>query len=285
MAHHRNEARCHATLAQIVNTHAETLHIAARQVDTPVTEIDCDILPEIGELEPAAHKTRKMLALGVAVAEKIEHQPPHRIGRVARVAEQIVERVEALKIDVATKGAEQIDEWLARDLVAAHSVGERDEDRMARRARIGEIELQFPLIQFRDAVFFVGKIVGHPRIGIDRVHVPAHLARHQPRRNREVFVMRAREPPAPCVCLFEAQYGIGGAGRGVVRGFILCCVRDFGIRPCRRGAHSASVFSAGFDAGHHAEADAGASPISSRAAARAHSSVSSKSSSVRAGAL
>src|SRR5215471_13928072 len=98
-----------------------------------------------------------MLALGVAIAEKIEHQPPDRIGRVARVPEQIVDRVEALKMDVGTKGAKQIGEWLARDSVAAHSVGERDEDRMPRRACVGKVELQFPLIQLREAVFFIGE--------------------------------------------------------------------------------------------------------------------------------
>ena len=55
----------------------------------------------------------------------------------------------------------------------------------------------------RPAALFVGVVVGDPRVRVDRMHMRAHLARHQPRRDREILVMRARELTAPLVGLFE----------------------------------------------------------------------------------
>ena len=69
----------------------------ARKIDAAFLEIDRDVLPEIRELQSAAHEIRKPLALGVAIAEKIQHQASHRIGRITRIAEQIIDGLEAAK--------------------------------------------------------------------------------------------------------------------------------------------------------------------------------------------
>ncbi len=121
-----------------------------------------------------------MLPLGVAIAEQVKHQAPHRIRRVARVTEQVVERVEALEVHVGSKRRQQILERLARNLEAAHSVRQRNEHRMARRAGVRKVELALPFIEHRAVMMLVGEVVGHPRVRINRVHVRPHLARHQP---------------------------------------------------------------------------------------------------------
>src|ERR1700722_6138976 len=100
---------------EVGRRHAETLHIAARKINSSLVEIDCDILPEIGELQSTADQIRKMLTLGVTIAEQIKDKPPDRICRVARVAEQIVERVEALEVHVGAERRQQIFEWLTRN--------------------------------------------------------------------------------------------------------------------------------------------------------------------------
>ncbi len=140
-----------------------------------------------------------MLALIVTIAEQVKHQASDRVRRVARVAEQIVERVEALEVDVGSESGQQILERLAGYVEAVHRVGERDEHRMARRAGICQIELTLPLVEHRAVVMLIGKVVGHPRIRVNRVHVGTHLARHQPRRDRKIFVVRLRQPRAELV--------------------------------------------------------------------------------------
>src|SRR5260370_8117104 len=88
---------------------AEAFHVAARKIDSSLAEIDRDILPEVGELQSAANQIRQMLPLGAAITKKIEHQPPYRIRRIARVAEQIVKSAETLELDVRAKRSHQID--------------------------------------------------------------------------------------------------------------------------------------------------------------------------------
>ena len=56
----------------------------------PFLEIARNVLPEIGELQRRAGGVGKPLALGIAVAAQVQHQPAHGIRRIAAVAEQIV---------------------------------------------------------------------------------------------------------------------------------------------------------------------------------------------------
>ena len=51
--------------------------------------------------------------------------------------EQVVDRLEAAKIQVGAKRTEQVGEWLARNIETARGVGQSKEYRMARRAGVG----------------------------------------------------------------------------------------------------------------------------------------------------
>ena len=102
---------------------------------------------------------------------------------------------------------QQVRKRLARNIETASGVGQRDEHGMARGAGIRQVELVFPFIELGRIMFFVGKIVGHTRVSVDRVHVLAHLARHKPRRDGEIFIVRSRQTRAELVGL--GKRGIG----------------------------------------------------------------------------
>ena len=69
MAHQRSEVRVRVAQAQILDAHAEARHVLARQIDAPLLEIDRDVLPEVRELQAAAHLVGETLAPEVAIAE------------------------------------------------------------------------------------------------------------------------------------------------------------------------------------------------------------------------
>ena len=113
-----------------------------------------------------------------------------------------------MEVHVGAKRDQQIRERLARDVVTLDGVGERDEHRMARGAGVAEVELALPFVELGEVVIFVGEVVGDSRVGVDRMHVPAHLARHQPRRDSEIFVVRARQPRAEFVGAIEIEISV-----------------------------------------------------------------------------
>src|SRR5690242_17844549 len=55
--------------AQSGGRKSEALHVATRQIDAAVGEIDRDILPEIGELQSAADEIGESLPLGIAITK------------------------------------------------------------------------------------------------------------------------------------------------------------------------------------------------------------------------
>ena len=61
-----------------------------REIDAVLCEIDRHVLPEIGKLQRGTGGIGKLLPLGIAIAAQIQHQVPHRIRRIAAVAEHIV---------------------------------------------------------------------------------------------------------------------------------------------------------------------------------------------------
>ena len=194
MTHQRKELRRRDALLEVLGRDAEFAQVLAREVDAILFQIDRNILPEIRELKSAAHEIGKMLTLRIAIAEQIQHQAADRIRRIARVGrEDLVERIEAAEIHVGAKRHQEIGERLARDVVAADRVGQRDEHRMARRARVAEVQLALPLVELAEVVLLVGEVIGHARVRVDRVHRRTHLARHQPRRDGEIFVVRLRQ--------------------------------------------------------------------------------------------
>src|SRR5215470_10022052 len=71
---------------------------------------------------------------------------------------------------------------------------------MTRGAGISQIQLVLPLVELGDTALLVGEIVSNARVGVNRVDMTAHRARHQPRGDREVFVMRTSNLRTPSVC-------------------------------------------------------------------------------------
>src|SRR5581483_520104 len=106
--HQFNELPTDTMRSQIRVGHAEARHVRARQIDASLGKIDRDILPEVGELQAAADEIGKLLALRVPIAEEIQDQAAHRIGGVPSIVEQGGHRREALEVNVAAEGREQI---------------------------------------------------------------------------------------------------------------------------------------------------------------------------------
>src|SRR5208282_6757220 len=69
MAHQIHELARRRMRGQVRRRDSESFHVAARKIDSSLVEIDCNILPEVGELQSAADQVRQMLPPGVAVAE------------------------------------------------------------------------------------------------------------------------------------------------------------------------------------------------------------------------
>ena len=61
----------------------------------PLPIIDGDILPEVRQLQGRAGVIGKLLALPSRISAQIQHQMSHRIGRIAAVAQQIVESLDS----------------------------------------------------------------------------------------------------------------------------------------------------------------------------------------------
>src|SRR5277367_6554643 len=100
MTHQGDKRGVDFARTQLIGGVAESRDILARQIDPPFTQVNRDILPEVGQLQSGADVIRELLALRVAEAEKVEHQTPNRVGRITRVADQVFDSLEALEIDV-----------------------------------------------------------------------------------------------------------------------------------------------------------------------------------------
>jgi hypothetical protein len=261
MPHQRDKRRGEPASAEIVFGHPEMREVPTREIDPSLREIDRDVLPEVRQLQPGTDQIRQALPLSIAIAEQIQHQPPDGIGRTARVPAQVLDRLEALKIHVTTERFEQVRKGLAWNRESAGRVGQRDHHRMARRACIGEVQLALPFVELRQATRpvcqLICKVVGDPRIGVNRMHMGTHRPWHQPRRDREVFVVRAGESSA-----------VGVGFREIRR-----------ARPDKRRPWCGEL------EGRHATCHAAAAVIRSRAAMRAQPSTSRRSSSVAAARL
>jgi hypothetical protein len=108
---------------------SEAGHVLARQVDAAFAEIDGEVLPEVRELERGADVVGARLALGVGVAEEVQHEVADRVRGVHAVVHELVERREAGEAHVHAERGEQPLKRLDRDRERPHGVGERDEDR------------------------------------------------------------------------------------------------------------------------------------------------------------
>ena len=79
--------------------------ILLRHVDASLRRIDRQVLPEVGELQPAADLVGELLPPRVAVAEQVEDQVSDGVGRAPAVVTQRREGRKGLELDV---GAERL---------------------------------------------------------------------------------------------------------------------------------------------------------------------------------
>src|SRR5262245_31740881 len=86
------------------------LHFIFRQINPILHDIDCDVLPEIGELESGCNLIRKPVITLVTIIEKQEHQSSDRVGRPRTIIEQFVEICITTLHDILPECREQVPE-------------------------------------------------------------------------------------------------------------------------------------------------------------------------------
>ena len=130
----RNSARAFSTTSRIASRKAGVkrranrsstrvpvaLHHLERDVDAVLQLVHGHVLPEIGQLQGRAGGVGEPLPLRVGVAAEVQHQPAHRIGGVAAIAEQFVPIAIARHGLVLHEGVDQVRERLARNGVPFH---------------------------------------------------------------------------------------------------------------------------------------------------------------------
>jgi hypothetical protein len=149
----------------------------------------------LGDLERRADAVGERCALRGRFAEHLEHEAPHRIRRVRAVREELGEGRDARRALVAPVGLDQPRERLARERAGSQRRLERAQQRMARLAGEGPVELRLEGVERGRAVALVvvAQMVREAGEAVDREQVPARVGRQQAQRDREVLAPRAGE--------------------------------------------------------------------------------------------
>jgi hypothetical protein len=115
-AHHLSELGRELAVGDLSFRNSEAAQAFEGQIDTALGEINCHVLPEIRKLQGSARAVGKALALFVSIATDVEDDAAHRVGRVAAITEDVIERLVAMYRLVLPKGLEKIGEGLLRNL-------------------------------------------------------------------------------------------------------------------------------------------------------------------------
>ena len=118
-----------------------------RQIDSAFGVVDGYVLPEVRQLQCGAGVIGKLLALGIVIAAKVEHEMADGIRGVAAVGEDVVEGFETGDGLVLAEGDEEIGKFVLRDVELFDGLGQGDENGMARVAVVAGIEFGLPLIE------------------------------------------------------------------------------------------------------------------------------------------
>jgi hypothetical protein len=198
----------------VVDTEAE--HVVLRQVDPSrraLGGVDADILPVVDELQRRTDRIRTGEVLRARMAEQVQQQASHGIGRAAAVVHQFGKVLIAVLGDVLHEGIEQVAEQLQRQAISGDHRAQSLEHRMPGRfvalygVELGLVAGEQGGALGRQAIPLVGKIVGAAGEGVDRRHRLAQGGRQENRGNGEVFVMFDRHdatgvytelPRSPC---------------------------------------------------------------------------------------
>ena len=106
--HHLAKSRSVAALCQIFFGDRIAAQVLERQIDSAFAVVDCDVLPEIRQLQSGAGVIGKLLALGIVISAEVEDEMAYGIRRIAAVGEYMVEGFEAGDGLVQAEGGEKI---------------------------------------------------------------------------------------------------------------------------------------------------------------------------------
>ena len=179
---------------------AVPLHNFERNIDAILQQIDRHILPEIRQLQRGAGGVGKPLPLGVAIAAQIQHQPAHRIRRIAAVAEQLVPVAIAGRRSGPARRRGSDRRTARCGMPCARTVRQqRDEDRMLRVAR-RTCASSSPRHQASRRRLSAVSPISSPRssaqrqIGVDVVEILVQALGQQEADDVEILVMVGGEP-------------------------------------------------------------------------------------------
>ena len=170
-----------------------------RQVDAVLEQVHGHVLPEVGELQGGAGGVGEALPLGVGIAAEIEHQPPHRVGGVAAVVEDVVPVAVAGHGLVLHEGADQVGEGLLAGCRsgARWRPGRRRRDARLRPAYMASSSPRHHSSRRRLSAAiadFVAQVVGPAAVGVDVVEILVQALGQQEADHVEVLVMVGGQP-------------------------------------------------------------------------------------------
>ena len=176
--HQPLKARAVHAVEDLLRAHAKSREIVERQIDSAPARILADIAQDIGQLEGDSKVVGVDARDGIAIAENLDtHQPDGR-GHAIAVETQIVEGLIARAREVHLDAVDKFVEIAARDIEAAHAVGQRARDRASRLAAEDALQLLAPSSEQHGRVAHPGlvrDVVDKAAEGVDGVERAAAL--------------------------------------------------------------------------------------------------------------
>ena len=127
-------------------------------------------------------------------AASVEHQPAHRVGRIAAIGQQILYGCEMGDGLVLAESDQQIGQRLLGNAAGTDRLGQRNKNRMAGAALIAGIEFPAPQVEQGKRLcriaYLVSEIVGDAAIGVEAVKVGAQSLGKKPGADVEILVVR-----------------------------------------------------------------------------------------------
>ena len=137
----------HLAVAQARGMHVHALEVFARQVDAAGLGVLADVAQHVGELHRDPHLAGVLERVGAARFQHAHQQQADRRRDAVAVALEVREGLDRLAAQIRLDAAQQIEEHVLRQPVAAHGVGERDADRMRRATFVDRGELVAPALE------------------------------------------------------------------------------------------------------------------------------------------
>ena len=182
------------------------------------------VLPVLGQLQRGADGIGQLGPRRGEAAEDVEHDPAHRVGRQAAVAEQVLEGLVTGNGLVLPVGLDQVEEGLHRDPAVGHGGPQRAHHaapglcaitalaRVVRAVAAGvqAAEVGLKLVKQPEPLVrrsLIPDVVRRPGEAVHRHQVPPTAGGQHPQRDREVL---ARGPPGPRINRIDGSPGRRG---------------------------------------------------------------------------